>query len=160
VLASVIVCERTKAGACAGLIEGQATRRTEVPAELAVRRYSNKHVARPGGVMRPGMQLSFLFDCDDVALTALKLDPGMELARVVPADVGSASVRFLTMLSAVARTASRVARCSEWIAISVPRPALSRREWSRECGHHPACSALHQSKARAASQADGIIPLK
>jgi hypothetical protein len=46
VLASVIVCERTKAGACAGLIEGQAARRREVAAELAVRRYSNKHVAR------------------------------------------------------------------------------------------------------------------
>ena len=29
-------------------------------------------------------------------------------------------MRFFTMLSAVARTASRVARCSEWIAISVP----------------------------------------
>ena len=38
-------------------------------------------------VMRPGMQLSFLFDCDDVALPALKLDPDTELARVVPADV-------------------------------------------------------------------------
>jgi hypothetical protein len=35
----------------------------------------------------PGMQLSFLFDCDDVALPALKLDPDTELARVVPADV-------------------------------------------------------------------------
>src|SRR5512133_1996778 len=34
-----------------------------------------------------GMQLSFLFDCDDVALPALKLDPDTELARVVPADV-------------------------------------------------------------------------
>jgi hypothetical protein len=37
--------------------------------------------------MCPGMQLSFLFDCDDVALPALKLDPDTELARVVPADV-------------------------------------------------------------------------
>ena len=37
--------------------------------------------------MRPGMQDSFLFDCDDVALPALKLDPDTELARVVPADV-------------------------------------------------------------------------
>ena len=37
--------------------------------------------------MCPGMQLSFLFDCDDVALTALKLDPDTELARVVFADV-------------------------------------------------------------------------
>ena len=33
------------------------------------------------------MQLSFLFDCDDVALPALKLDPDTELARVVLADV-------------------------------------------------------------------------
>ena len=33
-----------------------------------------------GGVMRPGMQLSFLFDCDDVALPALKLDPDAEMA--------------------------------------------------------------------------------
>src|SRR5262249_3173783 len=47
------------------------------------------------------------------------------------------------MLSAVAMTASRVSRCSEWIAVSVPPPALSRRDWSRERGHHPACSALH-----------------
>src|SRR5258707_15691400 len=37
--------------------------------------------------MRPRMQLSFLFDCDDVALPAVKLDPDTELARVVPADV-------------------------------------------------------------------------
>src|SRR5262249_36772291 len=36
--------------------------------------------------MRPGMQLSFLFACDDVALRALELDPDSELARVVPAD--------------------------------------------------------------------------
>src|SRR5215472_12703721 len=35
----------------------------------------------------PGMQLSFFFDCDDVALPALKLDLDTELARVVPADV-------------------------------------------------------------------------
>ena len=34
-----------------------------------------------------GFQLSFLFDCDDVALPALRLDPDTELARVVPADV-------------------------------------------------------------------------
>jgi hypothetical protein len=33
------------------------------------------------------MQLSFLLDCDDVALPAVKLDPDTELARVVPADV-------------------------------------------------------------------------
>jgi hypothetical protein len=33
--------------------------------------------------MRPAMQLSFLFDCDDVALPALKLDPDTELARVL-----------------------------------------------------------------------------
>ena len=38
-------------------------------------------------VMLPSMQLSFLFDCDDVALPALKLDPDTELARVVSADV-------------------------------------------------------------------------
>ena len=37
--------------------------------------------------MLPWMQLSFLFDCDDVALPALKLDPDTELALVVPADV-------------------------------------------------------------------------
>jgi hypothetical protein len=37
--------------------------------------------------MRPRMQLSFLFDCDDVALSALKLDPDTEMARVVLADV-------------------------------------------------------------------------
>ena len=60
-----------------------------------------------------GFQLSFLFDGDDVALSALKLDPDTELARVVPADVEVASVRFFTMLSAVAMTASRVSRCSE-----------------------------------------------
>jgi hypothetical protein len=39
------------------------------------------------GVMLPKMQLSFLFDCDDVPLPPLKLDPDTELARVVPADV-------------------------------------------------------------------------
>jgi hypothetical protein len=33
------------------------------------------------------MQLSFLVDCDDVALPALKLNPDTELARVVPADI-------------------------------------------------------------------------
>jgi len=44
-------------------------------------------MARRDAVMRPGMQLSFLFDCDDVASPALKLDPDTELARVVPADV-------------------------------------------------------------------------
>jgi hypothetical protein len=35
----------------------------------------------------PRTQLSFLFDCDDVALPALKLDPDTELARVVLTDV-------------------------------------------------------------------------
>src|SRR5262245_21313057 len=39
------------------------------------------------GVMRPRMQVSFLSDCDDVALPALKLDPDAEMARVVLADV-------------------------------------------------------------------------
>src|SRR5262249_61189156 len=39
------------------------------------------------GVMRPRMRLSFLFDCDDVALPALKLDPDTAVAHVVPADV-------------------------------------------------------------------------
>jgi hypothetical protein len=39
------------------------------------------------GTRRPRMQLSFPFDCDDVALPALKLDPHTEFARVVPADV-------------------------------------------------------------------------
>src|SRR6478672_6596553 len=34
-----------------------------------------------------GFQLSFLFNCDDVALPALRLDPDTELAREVPADV-------------------------------------------------------------------------
>jgi hypothetical protein len=33
------------------------------------------------------MQLSFLSNCDDVSLPALKLDPDTEIARVVPADV-------------------------------------------------------------------------
>ena len=33
------------------------------------------------------MQLSFIFDCDDVALPALKLDPDTEIAHVVPAEV-------------------------------------------------------------------------
>src|SRR5262249_49916922 len=47
----------------------------------------NKRGARVLGVMRPRMQLSFLFDCDDVALPALKLDPDTELACVVPADI-------------------------------------------------------------------------
>jgi hypothetical protein len=37
--------------------------------------------------MRPRMQVSFLSDCDDVALPALKLDPDAEMARVVLADV-------------------------------------------------------------------------
>jgi len=50
--------------------------------------YSNKRGARVLGVMRPKMQLSFLFDCDDVALPALKLDPDTELACVVPAHRG------------------------------------------------------------------------
>src|SRR5262245_6392652 len=90
------------------------------------------------GVMRPRMQVSFLSDCDDVALPALKLDPDAEMARVVLADVEVASGRFFTMLSAVAMTASRASRYLEWIAISVPPPArLSRREWSRECGDLP-----------------------
>src|SRR4029450_6319273 len=39
------------------------------------------------GVMRPRMQVSFLSDCHDVALPALKLDPDTEMARVDPADV-------------------------------------------------------------------------
>jgi hypothetical protein len=39
------------------------------------------------GVMRPRTQLSFLSNCDDVALPALKLDPDAEMARVVLADV-------------------------------------------------------------------------
>jgi hypothetical protein len=43
--------------------------------------------SRRAGVMLPRMQRSFLFDCDDVALPALNLDPDTELARVVPADV-------------------------------------------------------------------------
>jgi hypothetical protein len=33
------------------------------------------------------MQPSFLFDCDDVASPAPRLDPDTELARVVPVDV-------------------------------------------------------------------------
>src|SRR5262245_52718734 len=33
------------------------------------------------------MQLSFLFNREDVALPALRLDPDTELARVVPVDV-------------------------------------------------------------------------
>src|SRR5262245_21107901 len=37
--------------------------------------------------MRPRMQISFLSNCDDVALPALKLDPDAEMARVVLADV-------------------------------------------------------------------------
>ncbi len=37
--------------------------------------------------MRPRMQLSFLSNCDDVALPDFKLDPDTEIARVVPADV-------------------------------------------------------------------------
>jgi hypothetical protein len=59
-------------------------RSREVVRELAVMGYSNKRVL---GVRRPRMQLSFLLDCDDVALPAVKLDPDTELARVVPADV-------------------------------------------------------------------------
>jgi hypothetical protein len=39
------------------------------------------------GVVRPRMPLSFLSDCDDVALPALKLDPDAEMAHVVLADV-------------------------------------------------------------------------
>jgi hypothetical protein len=58
----------------------------EVMRELAVMGYSNKHGARARR-HASNMQLSFLFDCDDVALPALKLDPDTELARVVPADV-------------------------------------------------------------------------
>ena len=38
------------------------------------------------GVMRPRMQLSFLSDCDDVSLPALKLDPDTEMAHVL-ADI-------------------------------------------------------------------------
>jgi hypothetical protein len=47
-------------------------------------RYSNKSGL---GVMRPRMELSFLSDCDDVALPAVKLDPDTEMAHVVLADV-------------------------------------------------------------------------
>jgi hypothetical protein len=55
----------------------------EIARELAAMGYTNKR----GGVMRPRMQVSFLSDCDDVALPALKLDPDAEMARVVLADV-------------------------------------------------------------------------
>ena len=46
-----------------------------------------RYAHAPLGVMRPRMQLSFLSNCDDVSLPALKLDPDTEIARVVPADV-------------------------------------------------------------------------
>jgi len=44
-------------------------------------------IGLPHDGSQPWMQLSFLFDCDDVALPALQLDPDTELARVVSADV-------------------------------------------------------------------------
>ena len=47
----------------------------------------SSHGSAVGDNRTPGMQLSFLFDCDDVALPALKLDPDPERAREVPADV-------------------------------------------------------------------------
>ena len=46
-------------------------RSREVVRELAVMGYSTRRVLC---VMRPRMQLSFLFDYDDVALPAVKLD--------------------------------------------------------------------------------------
>jgi len=49
--------------------------------------YSNKRGAHSTRRHASKMQLSFLFDCDDVALPGLKLDPDTELALVVPADV-------------------------------------------------------------------------
>jgi hypothetical protein len=39
------------------------------------------------GVMLARMQLSFLSNCDDIALLALKLNPDTKIAYVVPADV-------------------------------------------------------------------------
>jgi hypothetical protein len=58
----------------------------EIARELVVMGYS-KRGARRTRVMRPRMQLSFLSDCDDIALPALKLDPDTEMAHVVLADV-------------------------------------------------------------------------
>jgi hypothetical protein len=84
-----------------------------------------RYAHAPLGVMRPRMQLSFLSNCDDVSLPALKLDPDTEIARVVPADV---EVRQRAVLHDVeVMTASSVSRYLECIAISAPPPALSRR---------------------------------
>jgi hypothetical protein len=44
-------------------------------------------VCMGGNALSLAWNLSFLFDCDDVALPALKPDPDTELACVVPADV-------------------------------------------------------------------------
>jgi len=41
------------------------------------------------------MQLSFLFNCDDVASPALKVDPDMQIAHVVPRTERSARGRAL-----------------------------------------------------------------
>jgi ABC-type Zn uptake system ZnuABC Zn-binding protein ZnuA len=78
------LAQRAQERAAGRLPQSNSFRSREVVRELAVMGYSNKRVL---GVMRPRMQLSFLFDCDDVALPAVKLDPDTELARVVPADV-------------------------------------------------------------------------
>src|SRR5262245_33732342 len=59
----------------------------EIARELAARGYTNKRGARRTRRHASKEQVSFLSDCDDVALPALKLDPDTEMARVVLADV-------------------------------------------------------------------------
>jgi hypothetical protein len=70
------------------------------------------------------MQLSLLSDCDDVALPALKLDPDTEMAHGVLVDVEVRQRAVLHDVECSCDDASRVSRYLEWIAISVPPPAL------------------------------------
>src|SRR5262249_3710280 len=56
------------------------------PAQKAARHYTTSAARAVLGVMRPRMRLSFLSDCDHVALPPLKLDPDTEMAHVL-ADI-------------------------------------------------------------------------
>jgi hypothetical protein len=57
--------------------------------------YSNGAARAVLGVMLPWMQLSVLFDCDDVPLPALKLDPDTKLAQSPATKVSSAQRSIL-----------------------------------------------------------------
>ena len=96
--------------------------------------------------MRPRMQVSFLSDCDDVALPALKLDPDAEMVRVVLADV---EVRQRAVLHDVECSCDDPFHVSRWIAISVSSfgAFLDGNGRGKAAALLRACSAPRLSKA-------------